>query len=1154
MSTTIESLELQIQSDSTQAINGLDKLANSLAKLQKISGTFSAKGLAPKMKELANSLKPLSSIEKSGGLTSSVNALKKLPTVIKEIDNMGSVAPQMRELSEALQPITALGKSSGLNSTLNTLKKFPEVMATLDKIDIGAVATKMKELATAMKPLADEMEKVANGFSAFPTKIQKLLDATEKIPTANKKAAISFSELYHNLKWCGTVLVRVGKTIWSAIEKSNDYVENLNLFRVAMGKSADTALEYAESISEVLGIDTSEWIRNQGIFMTMATGFGVAGDRAALMSKNLTQLGYDLASFYNIDVETAMLKLKSGLAGELEPLRAIGYDLSQAKLEATALSLGIDKSVSSMTQAEKAQLRYYAIMTQVTTAHGDMARTLTDPANQIRVLRAQFNMAAREIGNVFIPALNTVLPYLIAATKIVRLLANTIATLVGYELPEVDYSGVSSMGDTATDTSDALEDAADSAKKLKNYMLGFDELNVINSDDSNLGSLGDALSGFDFDLPDYTEKFLEDLSENKVAEIVEDMKEWLGITEDIDSWSELFHTKLGDILTKVGLIGAGLLLWKLSTPFMNSLTALATSLGLMLVIDSVLVTLREGLSLKSIVEGAIGGALIGAGLGFQIGGWKGAIGGIIIGIGVSLVVNGITSMIEEGISWDNVLTTIGGMLTSVGGIVAVIKLFNQTTKSPVKEIDTAGETITNVSTGTSTLTSKLVNLVKNLALGIAIIAEVAIAAGLIVGAIWGLGVLLNQVGIAWQPVIDNGETVAIAIGIGTALLVVIGVATALLGTAGTPLIVSIALGAAILAELGVATALFLVEIWAIGKLLDEISQAWQPVLDNGDTIATAIGIGTGLLVAIGVVTAALGMATVATAGALPLAIGLGTALLVELSVAFVLFVASLVDVANKLSDDLHPALSDLNKILPDLSLEMESFIEFMTIFSGHVVAYTKVSSISGFAATIDTIVGFFTRDPIKKMTKEVESQIGQFEDLIEKLEKAIPKIQRAIELTVQYNDAMSKYTSVSGSSSNNGSSGGLFGNLLDGIGSLFGRSATTSSDSVTIPAYATGGFPETGQMFIAREAGAEMVGSIGRRTAVANNDQIVSGIANGVAEANGEQNTLLREQNTLLRAILEKEGGVYLDGKSLTNSVEKYQRERGRVLITGGVV
>ena len=111
-----------------------------------------------------------------------------------------------------------------------------------------------------------------------------------------------------------------------------------------------------------------------------------------------------------------------------------------------------------------------------------------------------------------------------------------------------------------------------------------------------------------------------------------------------------------------------------------------------------------------------------------------------------------------------------------------------------------------------------------------------------------------------------------------------------------------------------------------------------------------------------------------------------------------------------------------------------------------------------------------------------------------------------------------------------------------------------SFNRITVPTYAEGGFPEQGQMFIAREAGAEMVGSIGRRTAVANNDQIVTGIASGVAEANGEQNALLREQNSLLRAILEKESGVYLDGKNLTHSVEKYQRERGRVLIAGGVV
>jgi hypothetical protein len=128
------------------------------------------------------------------------------------------------------------------------------------------------------------------------------------------------------------------------------------------------------------------------------------------MSKNLTQLGYDISSFFNISYEDAMQKLQSGVSGELEPLRRLGYDLSQARLQAVALSLGIDRSVNSMTQAEKAQLRYYAIMTQVTTAQGDMARTLEAPANQLRILKAQATQAARALGNVFIPALNAILP------------------------------------------------------------------------------------------------------------------------------------------------------------------------------------------------------------------------------------------------------------------------------------------------------------------------------------------------------------------------------------------------------------------------------------------------------------------------------------------------------------------------------------------------------------------------------------------------------------------------------------------------------------------------------------------------------------------------------------------------------------------------
>lgn len=113
---------------------------------------------------------------------------------------------------------------------------------------------------------------------------------------------------------------RVARVMGEWIKESSAYVENLNLFTVSMGKFADEAKRYAETVGDLLGIDPSDWMRNQGVFMTLMTGFGVVEDKAALMSKNLTQLGYDISSYFNISVADAMQKLQSGIAGELEPL------------------------------------------------------------------------------------------------------------------------------------------------------------------------------------------------------------------------------------------------------------------------------------------------------------------------------------------------------------------------------------------------------------------------------------------------------------------------------------------------------------------------------------------------------------------------------------------------------------------------------------------------------------------------------------------------------------------------------------------------------------------------------------------------------------------------------------------------------------------
>lgn len=505
MAMTIDELQIEIQAKSSNAASGIDELSTSLGKLR-------------------------AAVKGGVGLTTATRQFKAFSEAVQ---TMQAPTQKIAELVAALKPLETIGKSN-LGSALNQLKKIPEITAGLDDAKLSAFAAKIQQVTVAIRPLAAEMEKVSLGFSRLPANIQKAINANARLTKSNKSTAFGFNMLAAKISIIYVAMRRVASVIASWIKESNDYVENLNLFTVAMGSGAEEAQRFAEHVGEALGIDPSEWMRNQGIFNTLLTGFGVVSDKAALMSKNLTQLGYDLSSFFNISFADSMQKLQSGISGELEPLRRLGYDLSQAKLEAIALSLGIDRSVNSMTQAEKAQLRYYAILTQVTTAQGDMARTLSAPANQLRILQAQATQAARALGNIFIPALNAVLPYAIAFLKVIRMVADALASLFGFSLPEIDYSGVNGLASSGEDAADALGDAAGNAKKLKGLLAGFDELNVIQQDTSGgTGKAGVGVSGGDLGIkmPEYD--FLGGLLDSKVKDIVDQFKRWLPIIKKV---------------------------------------------------------------------------------------------------------------------------------------------------------------------------------------------------------------------------------------------------------------------------------------------------------------------------------------------------------------------------------------------------------------------------------------------------------------------------------------------------------------------------------------------------------------------------------------------------------------------------------------------
>ena len=748
MPTTIESLELEVKQNGSSAVQGIDALSASLTRLKSATkGGMGLTNVATQIRNLNTALNSTdaSSTDKINKLVSSLEKLKSLgnlkisSSIASQLKNIGSAASSLvgvdfsgiSQMSNAISSLGGLSKSTGLQSAITQLGKIPELAKTLNEVNWAQFTSQMQKLTNSLAPLASQLNTVSAAFSRLPSNLRSVVSTTNNLTTANNSASKSYINLWAKLRMAATAVKSAARTIASWITQSNKYIEDLNLFTVALGEYADSAKEYADRVSELLGIDPADWLRNQGVFNTIIKGFGVASDKAIIMSKNLTQLGYDISSFYNISTEDAFTKLQSGISGELEPLRRLGYDLSVARLQQEAYTLGINKSVSAMTQAEKSQLRYYAIMTQVKDAQGDMARTLNAPANQLRILQAQVTQCARALGNIFIPALNAVLPYAIALAKVIRLIANAIASLFGFSLPEIDYSGISAGASAVADSAESAEDgfggAAKAAKKLKDNLLGIDELNIIRQDDGSGGSGGSGSGvgggGFDIDLPQYD--FLGGLVESKVSSIVEKMKEWLGLTGEIDSWSDLFHTRLGHILTTVGAIGLGIAAWKVSKGVLDALqwinqlkgfglgNPLTITVGITLLITGIALesagiidaikNALDGENFAQIISGGVlsvgGGAFLGKGIAawitsaFADSAVAGALStaatnlglgsataaGAALGAGVMGIIaglpayfTGIWDAIQNGLNWLNGLLIPAGSTAAAAGIGAII--------------------------------------------------------------------------------------------------------------------------------------------------------------------------------------------------------------------------------------------------------------------------------------------------------------------------------------------------------------------------------------------------------------------------------------------------------------------------------------------------
>lgn len=1321
----ITSLSVEISAESQGAELNIDKLTTAISKLRtkgsigkvcasldtltkSISALKSASSGMDGLSRINDFMDRISNVnlsESAKSIRSVASALTRISSVdLKSIDLSG-LKDKMNSLQNGLSPLSKVDAASlrSVSSALNSIAKIPDFSDKLDSKTLDDFATSCKKITDALDPLASKIETVGNSFAKLPSNIQKVIAATDGATKASSKSAKSYLSLSNQLN--GFIrnmaklvsLKAIATYLGNAAEKFNSYYEAANLFGVSMKGLTGEASTFINKMETLLGIDPTEAMNNMATIQGLTTSFGMASDKAYVLSKNLTQLGYDLASLKNIPVAESFTKIQAAISGELEPIRRLGVDLSQARLQQELLNLGYSQSVSTLSQADKAVLRYIAIMKQTTDAQGDFARTLSSPANMIRILQAQLNSLARSVGSLLYPALKSILPPLIAAVELVKELVTGIASLMGVK---VEFPDFSSASDDVSGVTDALDNTTKAtgkaAKAFKNYIMGFDELNVIQKNaDSSGGSgsgsgaagnlLGDVdLSGYDM-FKQYNEEFAKQID---------------GIKE-----------KIRGMLPIIGAVTAALALWKLTT----------------FIID-----LADAIRKIGILKGMVAG-------------------GILIGIGFFLMFDGIKKAIQDKLNAINFTEILVGAITFVGGAALLgskIAEFITTSfaDSAVAKAITAaggkmggalvGAVVAGVIAGVAmfvtgvydALTNGL-NILNGLlipagstmagaavgaiigSLGGPITAGIGAIIGLIVGGLTDAGIAIYQnwdkitaaldkasadlkqwfvgVGVwwdekwkgfktnwdkAWNSLVDTlkelrkkfiehgknlvqGLVDGINKGIETARNAVGGLAKAILDKFTTD--TGIHSPSKVFKGYGV----YLIEglVNGISAAKDLAVKAIQSVSDAVKTVGSQLasenyGLGNG---SISLSIDASGKSMMETANALKRSVrttndsfggwfkkmktdlndfteGINAVTKAgkDISDGFQSSINALTAASKSIlntHDGFVSAVSDIRSFVKKSVAEIENEYQYngffgaaglaiQKAFDGIYLVFDKVSTaIKNVSDTIDSVKNVITT------FNNLKDKVGEVIDQVPLLKQAYGSLKTFFSDLFSKDSGIGKIVSdgfdfiktkagdvanwfkgklnIGSTGASSGGSAGALGSAAAGgalpsgagaggiaLAAILGLSAGkqwwtdmigtwkdsdksgstkvlesikhTLWDLTPIGAlvnfgknlfgFADGGFPDAGQLFIAREAGAEMVGSLGGHTAVANNDQIVEGIREGVEAAMERQNQLLRRQNELLQALLEKEGSAEINVSSFYQAVNRTNQRNGKTIIPVG--
>lgn len=541
---------------STIDSGGINRASSALTNLSRqLSGlgnlNFDSQGLL----NIANSLSKF-------GSKTATNATANLPIIrrdligfVQGLNGIGTLNFDIAGLSNLVGSISRLGGKSATNSIPNiqglgtALKGLITTLSTAPHVSQNVI-----QLTNALANLAGNGSRVSSASRAMQNGLNRYSLGAKTATRHTKSLASSIGMFYAKC----FLAIRAVRALWRAISSSMDYVETVNYFDAAWGQVASKAVgdwkksgyESAEafynSFSErakeltgkmtgfqpdaegnliatnmpALGLDPNKLMNYQATFGQMASSMGVTSENALKLSNALTMIGADLASVKNKKFEDVWNDMASGMVGMSRTLDKYGVNIRNVNLQEKLNELGIKAKINTLNQQDKALLRTIILLDSTKYAWGDMARTISQPANSLRLLQANFANLARTLGNLFLPMVTKVLPYINALVISLQRLFSWVGSLLGIKASNFTSSVGSAavdMGDFANDADDAagsLDDATGAAKKLKSTLASWDEIENRNSKD-DAGAGGGANVGGDGGLLD--EAFNDAIAEYQKA-------------------------------------------------------------------------------------------------------------------------------------------------------------------------------------------------------------------------------------------------------------------------------------------------------------------------------------------------------------------------------------------------------------------------------------------------------------------------------------------------------------------------------------------------------------------------------------------------------------------------------------------------------------